>query len=111
MAELCLKNRWEVIPTLVQEGLNYLKVTVPEETGERIALMELLRQTVEEKIGKSKTSVVSYFLGDLIAYLGDSVPPLEETQAEKDMEKAQKEYQQLKLKQEAELKQLTKKQR
>ena len=49
--------------------------------------MELLRQTVEEKIGKSETSVVSYFLGDLIAYLGDSVPPLEETQAEKDMEK------------------------
>ena len=53
----------------LSETLNYLKVTVPEETGGRIALMKLLRQTVEEKIGKSEASVASDFLGDLIAYL------------------------------------------
>ena len=53
--------------------------------------------------------MASDFLRDLIAHLGDSVLPLEKTGAEKDMEKFQKEYEQLKLKQEAELKQLEKK--
>ena len=90
-------------------NIKLFEVTVPEETGGRIALMKLLRQTVEEKIGRSEASITSDFLGDLIAYLGDSVPPLEKTQVEKDMEKVQKEYKQLKLKQEAELKQLKKK--
>ena len=91
-------------------NIKLFEVTVPEETGGRIALMKLLRQTVEEKIGRSGASITSDFLGDLIAYLGDSVPPLEKTQVEKDMEKVKKEYKQLKLKQEAELKQLKKKQ-
>ena len=76
----------------LSEILNYLKVTVAEETGGRIGLMKLLRQTVEEKICKSEALVASDFLGDLIAYLGHSVPPLEKTQAEKDMEKVRKEY-------------------
>ena len=71
----------------LSETLHYLKVTVPEETVRRIAVMKLLRQTVEEKIGKSEASVADDFLGDLIAHLGDSVPPLEKTQADKDMEK------------------------
>ena len=48
-----------------------------------IALMKLLQQTVEEKIGKSEALVASDFLGDLIAHLGDSVPPLEKHRPKK----------------------------
>ena len=70
----------------LSETLSYWKVIVSEETGGRIALMKLFRQTVDKKIGKSEASVASGFLGDLIAHLGDSVPPLEKTQVEKDME-------------------------